>query len=190
MEAEECVLSEEQQLLRRVRSLDETALGTVFDTYYPRLYRYVYQHLRHQATAEDLAAEVFTRLLEHLAGGGGPRQYLQAWLYRVAHNLVVDESRRQVYRDHELLEEWMTTGRQDVVGDVQQALAWQRARAALAELTPQQRAVIVLKFLEGCSNKEVARVLETSEGAVKSLQHRGLAAMRRALEQAEVRQEG
>jgi RNA polymerase sigma-70 factor (ECF subfamily) len=180
-EAEERVLSEERQLLRRVRSLDEAALGVVFDTYYPRLYRYIYHHLRHRETAEDLAAEVFARMLEKLANGGGPRKHLQAWLYRVAHNLVVDTSRRQVYRNHEPLDDWTAPAGQDVEGEVQQAMAWQLARTALVELTPQQRAVIILKYLEGLSNREVARVLDTSEGVVKSLQHRGLAAMRRNL---------
>jgi RNA polymerase sigma-70 factor (ECF subfamily) len=182
-------LSEERELLRRVRSLDEAALAAVFDTYYPRLYRYIYQHLRHQATAEELAAEVFARMLEQLAWGGGPRRHLRAWLYRVAHNLVVDESRRRVHRDHQVLEEWMAVGGQDVEGEVHQAVAWQHGRAALAELTAQQRAVIILKYLEGWTNKEVARVLETTEGAVKSLQHRGLAAMRRTLVQNGVTQE-
>jgi RNA polymerase sigma-70 factor (ECF subfamily) len=182
-------LSEEEQLLRRVRALDESALGTVFDTYYPRLYRYIYQHLRHQTTAEDLAAEVFARLLEQLAGGGGPRKHLQAWLYRVAHNLVIDESRRRIHRNHEPFQDWAAAGQQDVAGDVHQALAWQRAHAALAELTPQQREVIVLRFLEGCSHREVACILDTSEGAIKSLQHRALAAMRRALEQTGVTKE-
>ena len=188
-EAEERVLSEERKLLRRVRSLDEAALGTVFDTYYPRLYRYIYQHVHHQATAEDLAAEVFARMLEQLTNGGGPRRHLQAWLYRVAHNLVVDTSRRQVHRNHEPLEDWTAVSGQDVEGEVQQAMAWQQASAALAELTPQQRAVIILKYLSGLSNKEVAHVLETSEGAVKSLQHRGLASMRRALAENGVMQE-
>jgi RNA polymerase sigma-70 factor (ECF subfamily) len=182
-------LSDERRLLRRIRSLDQAALGAVFDTYYPRLYRYIYQHLRHQATAEDLAAEVFARMLEQLADGGGPRRHLQGWLYRVAHNLVIDASRRRAIRDHDSLEDWMPAGGQDVEDDVQQAMAWQQASAALVELTPQQRAVIILKYLEGLSNKEVARVLDTSEGAVKSLQHRGLAALRRTLGQNGVTQE-
>lgn len=182
-------MSEERELLQRIRSLDEAALGAVFDSYYPRLYRYIYQHMRHQATAEELAAEVFARMLEQLAQGRGPQRHLRAWLYRVAHNLVVDESRRRVHRDHEALEEWMAIDGQDVEGEVHQAVAWQYARAALGALTSQQRAVIILKYLEGWSNREVARVLDTSVGAVKSLQHRGLAGMRRALEEAGLPQE-
>lgn len=182
-------MSDERKLLRRVRSLDEAALGAVFDTYYPRLYRYIYQHLRHQDTAEDLAAEVFARMLEQLANGGGPRRHLQAWLYRVAHNLVIDASRRREIRDHQSLEDWTAACDQDVEVDVHQAWAWRQACTALVALTPQQRAVIILKYLEGLTNKEVARVLDTSEGAVKSLQHRGLAAMRRTLVQNGVTQE-
>ena len=69
----------------------------------------------------------------------------------------------------------------DVEGEAHRATLRAQARAALDELTDKQRAVIILKFLEGCSNREVSQILETSVGAVKALQHRGLAAMRRHL---------
>jgi RNA polymerase sigma-70 factor (ECF subfamily) len=174
-------LTDEQTLLRGARSLDGTSLGTVFDTYYPLLYRYIYHHTGHQATAEDLTAEVFKRLLEQLANDKGPDRHLRAWLYRVAHNLVVDEARRRVHRDHEPLDREQAAARQDVETSVQAALLKRQARAALEELTPKQRAVIILKYLEGYDNREVARMLDISVGAAKSLQHRALAAMRKKL---------
>jgi RNA polymerase sigma-70 factor (ECF subfamily) len=179
----EHVAVDEKALLRRARSLDDSALGTVFDTYYPLLYRYIYHHVHHRATAEDLTGEVFARLLTHLAEGRGPRRHLKAWLYRVAHNLVIDESRRRIHRDHEPLDDWSLQDGRDVEMQAHTSLAWQRARAALEELSPKQRAVIILKFLEGYDNKEISRILELSVGAVKSLQHRGLASMRRHLTQ-------
>lgn len=172
---------DERELLRQARALDEAALGAIFDTYYPRLYRYIYHHLGHAATAEELAAEALTRLLEQLAGGGGPTRHLRAWLYRVAHNLVVDESRRRVHRDHEALDEGSVSGGANVAQQAEAAILHHQARAALDELTPQQRAVLVLKFLEGYENREISHILEISVGAVKALQHRGLAAMRRHL---------
>ncbi len=175
-------MSGERALLRRVRALDEAAIGTVFDTYYPLIYRYIYRHVRHQTTAEDLAGEVFTRMLEQLAEGRGPKRQLKAWLYRVAYNLVVDDSRRRVHRDHEPLAEPIESVEQKVEDLVHRAVLQEQARAALDELTPKQQTVITLKFLEGCSNREVSRILETSVGAVKALQHRGLASMRRHLE--------
>ena len=170
---------EEQALLRGARELDEPALSTIFETYYLPLYRYIYQHLRHRATAEDLTAEVFSRMLEQLAGGRGPDQHLRAWLYRVAHNLVIDNARRQVHRDHDSLDEGMVSSGQDLKREVHGAIQRQQAGAALQRLTPMQRAVIILKYLEGYTNKEISSILELSVGAVKALQHRGLASMRR-----------
>ena len=167
---------------QRLRALDPSVLGAVFDTYYPPVYRYIYHQVRHQMTAEDLAGEVFTRLIEQLAQGRGPDRHLRAWLYRVAHNLAVDHMRGQSYGQAVPLEEWTAGGSQNVAADAERAIVWQQACRALDELTPEQRAVIILKYLEGWSNQEVARVLETTIGAVKALQHRGLAAMRRQLE--------
>jgi len=176
-------LVEEQALLRGARELDEPALSAIFETYYPLLYRYIYHHARHRATAEDLTAEVFSRMLEQLAKGRGPEQHLKAWLYRVAHNLVVDNARRQVHRDHDPLDEEMVSTEQDVELEVHGTIQGQQAGMALQRLTPMQRAVIILKYLEGYTNKEISSILELSVGAVKALQHRGLASMRRYLAQ-------
>jgi RNA polymerase sigma-70 factor (ECF subfamily) len=163
--------------------LDETALSVIFDTFYPSLYRYIYHHLGHQASAEDLAAEVFARMLERLAEGRGPKRHLQAWLYRVAHNLVVDECRRWVHRDHMQLDQARISPEPDIEMQAQRAVLRQKAEAALEELTPKQRAVLILTILEGYADREVARVMNRSVGAVKSLRRRGLAAMRRHLVQ-------
>jgi RNA polymerase sigma-70 factor (ECF subfamily) len=180
---------DELDLLRGARSLDESALGTVFDTYYPLLYRHIYYHVHHQETAQDLTAEVFARMLAEFAEGRGPERHLRAWLYRVAHNLVIDESRRRVHRDHDPLDEQTVSTEEGVESQTQAAILWQHARAALMELTPKQRTVIILKFLEGYDNKEISRILEMRVGAVKALQHRGLASMRRNLVRAGVIEE-
>jgi RNA polymerase sigma-70 factor (ECF subfamily) len=183
-------LGSKRSLLRRVRALEEEAIGTVFDMYYPSIYRYVYHHVHHRPTAEDLAGEVFTRMLEQLVDGGGPDRNLKAWLYRVAYNLLVDNSRRQVHRDHEPLAEQVLSLERDVDEQVHQNLLQEQAQAALDTLTPKQRTVIVLNFLEGWSNSEVARVMQTSVGAVKALQHRGLASMRRYMLSSGAKREG
>ena len=174
-------MAKERALLRGARDLDEPALSAIFETYYLPLYRYIYQHLRHRATAEDLAAEVFSRMLEQLAAGRGPEQHLRAWLYRVAHNLVVDHTRRQVHRDHDPLDGALVSTGQDVGMEVHDAIQRERAAVALQRLTTAQRAVIILKYVEGYTNAEVASMLDLSVGAVKALQHRGLASMRRYL---------
>jgi RNA polymerase sigma-70 factor (ECF subfamily) len=174
-------VNNERDLLARARALDEAALGAIFDSYYPVLYRYLYYHVHHRQTAEDLAAEVFARMLEQLARGDGPRRHLRAWLYRVAHNLVVDESRRRVHRDHEPLDEQVAMVEGEVEAQAEASMLRGRAHAALMALTPAQRTVIALKYLEGCENHEIARILGTTVGAIKALQHRGLAAMQQHL---------
>ncbi len=179
---QEIALSDEKELLRQARELDETALATVFDRYYQPLYRYIYHHVGGDiATAEDLTAEVFRRFLEQVKEQRGPKEYLKAWLYRVAHNLVIDEARRSARRPQQALNEELEAGGLDVAGEAHNAILHEQARAALSHLTVRQREVVILKFLEGLENDEIARILQLSVGAVKALQHRGLQAMRQHL---------
>jgi len=174
----------EKDLLRRARAFDEDALAQVYDKFYAPIYRYVYHHLGDVRTAQDLTGEVFRRFLEALREGRGPRRHLQAWLYRVAHNLVVDELRRFQHRDHLPLDAARTVASEvDPEEQAEIHLARERARAALNRLTPDQRQVIILRFLEGLSINEVAHIVGKPAGAVKALQHRALNALRRHLTQ-------
>lgn len=173
---------DDQSLLERASTLDESALAEIFDTYYVSLYRYIYTHVGHVETAEDLAAEVFHRLLAGLHNGRGPRRRLKPWLFRVAHNVVVDDIRRQSHRNHLPLDEHVALLDESPVDEqAEQAVLMAATQQALAHLTPKQRAVITLKFVAGMDNAEVAHSLSLPVGAVKALQHRGLAALRRTL---------
>jgi RNA polymerase sigma-70 factor (ECF subfamily) len=163
------------------RPLDKDRLAAVYDEYYQPLYRYIYRQVGDVETTRDLTAEVFHRLLRAVQRGTSPDQHLAAWLYRTAHNIVVDHYRRQEHRQHLSLDEALINADDDPVGTAERRISAAQVRAALQHLTPDQRQVIVLKFLEGLSNQEVAAVLEKPVGAVKSLQHRALAALQRQL---------
>ena len=167
-------------LLQRIRQWDTVALAEVYDKFYQRIYRYIYCYLGRADAAEDLAANVFTRLLNAARNGNSPRSNLSAWLYRVAHNLVVDSFRRKPTQDLEL-GEWLDSGEPDLTHTVEQNLQLERVRAALKQLTEIQQQVIVLKFLEGMDSREAAAILGKSEGAVDALQHRALLALRKVL---------
>jgi RNA polymerase sigma-70 factor (ECF subfamily) len=162
-------------------SFNGSNLAAVYDAYYPALYRYVYRQVSQVEIARDLTADVFQRLLQAIQKGNGPRQDTKAWLYRTAHNIVVDHYRRQQHRDHLPLFEGIVDGEMDLAKTAETNLAADAVRRALDELTPDQRQVITLKFLGGLSNSEVADVMEKSIGSVKSLQHRALAALQRQL---------
>jgi RNA polymerase sigma-70 factor (ECF subfamily) len=157
-------------------------LAAIYDEYHSPIYRYIYRQVGDVESARDLTAEVFHRLLRSLQDRGGPDRNLSGWLYRTAHNMVVDFYRRQQHRRHLPLDETLVDCDDDPVETVERRLSAAQVRAALQHLTPDQRQVIVLKFLEGLSNQEVAKVLDKPVGAVKSLQHRALATLQRQLD--------
>ena len=84
-----------ERLLRLAQRWDEAALCETYDTYAPAIHRYIYRKTGDADTAQDLTAETFQRFLEALKRGAGPTEHLSGWLYRVAHNLIVDHYRRQ-----------------------------------------------------------------------------------------------
>ncbi len=171
----------DEGFLSQVRNLEEAALSAVFNLYYPAIYRYIYRHIGHDCAAEDLTGEVFQRLLEALERGAGPERNIQAWLYRVAYNLIIDDSRRQSYRQHEALDEQMPHDQPGIENAAHQAIMARAARRALEKLTLKQRSVIILRFLEGMSLAETAEVMKLPISAIKALQQRGLAGLRRHL---------
>jgi len=173
-------LTEDAELLNRIRQYEQVALAEAYDQYYDRIYRYVYRFLGQAGASEDLTASVFVRLLTAVRNGNSPRQNLSAWLYRVAHNLVVDSFRRKPTEDLELAE-WLEGHDPDVLHTVEQQLQLDRVRQALLDLTPSQQQVIVLKFVEGLESQEIAGIMDRSEGAVDALQHRALLALRKTL---------
>ena len=175
-------MHDESLLLERAKEYDSRALGEIYDTYFDKIYRYVYRHLGKAHLAEDLTADVFLKLLEAIKASRSPRTNLSAWLYRVAHNLVVDHFRRWAGGESLPLEERLVAAGDDLTVVMEKKLAQQQLRAAISHLTTDQQQVIVLKFVEGLSNAQVGQVLDKTEGAVKSLQHRALASLQRIME--------
>ncbi len=177
-------MDSEKTLLRKARSWDMDALARIYDTYSPGVYRYAVRLLGNADLAEECVAETFRRFLQTLHNGGGPRRFLKAYLYRVAHNWISDHYRRQVPEGPlDEAVQAVADGRPDheVIFREQQAAV----RRALAQLTPEQRQVVVLRFLEEWSLAEVAQAMGKSVGAVKALQHRALNALRSLLQDME-----
>lgn len=160
---------------------EQSGLAAVYDCYHLLIYRYIYRQIGDVETARDLAAETFRHLLTAVKQGHGPRDNLKAWLYQTAHHLVIDFYRRQKHRNHLPLAEELIDMRDDPVGLAENHLSAEQIRAALHQLTFEQQQVIVLKYLEGLSNAEVADIIGKPIGAVKSLQHRALVALRSEL---------
>jgi len=176
-------LQTSDSLLKCIRQWDENALTRVYDQYAPAIYRYAYRLTGHTQTAQEIVSDTFYRLLLALKNGGGPEQHLSAWLYRVAHNLIVDFYRRQPEQDQVTLDEALHVAVSDMHEErILRREEVERVRHALWLLTPLQQQIIALRFLEGLTNEQVAQCVERTVGAVKALQHRALDSLRRVLE--------
>lgn len=171
--------------LQRANNCDRNTLAGIYDDFQPRIYRYVYRQIGDVETTRDLTAEVFKRFLQAVHEGKGPAEYLSAWLYRVAHNLVVDHYRREQYRQHMPLDQDLYASGDNTGQTAENLVMAGNVRQALRQLTPDQQQVIALRFLEGLTTREVAKITGKPAGAIKSLQHRALAALQRQLLQSE-----
>jgi RNA polymerase sigma-70 factor, ECF subfamily len=170
----------EQELLTQAGQFNSCALAEIYDIYSPRLYRYSMRLLGDDCAAEDCVSETFSRFLKALQAGKGPRDYLQAYLFRTAHNLVVDHYRRHAEHSAEELDEDLPHA-ETTESVAEDNLRQNCVRAALHKLTEDQQQVVALKFLEGWENEEIAHALHKPIGAVKSLQHRALAQLQKIL---------
>jgi len=173
---------EERKLIRRAKSGDPAAFAEIYDAHYPAIYRYVFFRVGSEPVAEDLAGEVFVRLVEKIDQFTYRGRPLLAWLYTIARNLVADHHRHTGKATLVPLDEGLVADSVDPEDAASLTLSQRRLAAALQELTEEQRQVVVLKFFEGLDNQTVAMIVDKSVGAVKSLQHRGLAALRRVFE--------
>ena len=171
----------DQALLDRAKRFEAQGLEEIFDTYSPGIYRYAYRLLGDAELARECMSETFSRFLEALKRDSGPDNYLQAYLYSIAHNWVTDYYRSKVPPSLPLDGELSADPADEPHRAVAQQTANEQLRGALALLTPDQRQVIVLKYLEDWETEAIARTLHKPVGAVKALQHRALEALRRIL---------
>ena len=139
----------EQTLLVRARQFDQSALAEIYDRYSPGIYRYAWRSLGDVELAEECLADTFRRFLEALKRGAGPQEHLKAYLYRIAHNWISDYYRRRPPASISLDERELPDPDSGPDEDAQKAIWRQQIHRALGELTPDQRQVIILKYLEG-----------------------------------------
>lgn len=177
---------DEASLLQRARERDPAALAIIYDTYAPKIYAYIYRHIRDPHRAEDITSTVFLKMLESLDGNNFARDKLQSWLYRIAHNAIVDDVRYQQRRPTQTLYDTMVISPENDPSFIankhmKEEVVWN----AIQKLTEDQKDVIILRFGEGLTAPQVAQILGKTEEAVRALQRRGLANLRKLLSQAQ-----
>ena len=174
-------MQDEAALLARARQFDTDALAQIHDSYYGPIFRYIAFRVSDRDVAEDLASEVFTRFLSALRQRTPPSSTLRGWLYGVAANVVSDHLRRRYRAPHVELDEPIASYDAGPAEVAEATLAREDLRLAMASLTEEQQHVIALRFGRELPIQEVARTIGKTEGAVKQLQARAIAALARKL---------
>lgn len=172
--------NEEQILLDRIRDLDERTLGHLHDRYYPELFRFALYRIGDQQSAEDVASEVFVRLIDAVKVGRGPAQTVRGWLFGVASNLVAEHFRKAPRESAELHDEMPASG--SIVGEVEARMRNAQLVRSMQALTREQQDVLSFRFALGYSLEETATAMGRNVNTIKQLQFRAVSALKRQLE--------
>ena len=174
---------DEATLVQRAVAGDADAFGKLYLLHLDAIYRYIYYRVENVDDVEDLTEQVFLNAWDALPGYKQRRHPFTSWLYRIAHNIVVDYHRR--YKPTVPLpppervdweKEEITSLEQVIEAEEASALA-----TAITQLSDDQQQVIVLRFIQGLKHAEVARIIGKSESACRVIQHRALTTLKRLL---------
>jgi RNA polymerase sigma-70 factor (ECF subfamily) len=173
---------DEQALVGRSIAGDADAFGELYRLHLDAIYRYVYFRVGDANDAEDITEQVFLKAWEALPGYKQYGHHFTSWLYRIAHNMVVDHHRRHPMMPLPATVEGAWECRQadalDQVIDAEESAALSKAIARLPE---DQQQLIALRFIEGLDHAEIAQIMNKSQGACRVLQHRALTVLNRLL---------
>lgn len=165
---------------------DKEAFGEIYERYVEKIYKYIYYRTGNAEDAEDLTARVFFRAMAHVENFEDRGVPFQAWLYRIAHNLVAnhhrDRGRRKIIPLDEYIVSSLSTGGPDGperTAEVNEER--ERLLIAVRRLPDDRQQLLLLKFVDRLSNAEIGEIMGRTEGAVKSLYHRTLLALREDL---------
>lgn len=177
--------AEEQRLIQRAQAGDTDAFAALYREHVQVIYRYIAYRVNDPQLAEDLTGDVFVRALEGLDRYRDQGRPWLAWLYRIAHARVVDHYRQRRRRPDE---SDIDAEPLSVTPDMDENLLRQQAarelRRMIAQLTPDQQQVVILRFIEGYKVETVARLMGKQPNAIKQLQHRALRSLAGRLQRA------
>ena len=172
----------EEYFVRQAIDGNQAAFTHLYDMYFDRIYRYIFVRIRRQAEAEDLTQEVFIKALKAIESYKVGKTPFASWLFRIAHNQVIDHVRKRSRAPETSLDEAPPTiGCEDPVTIVEQQFEIAELNAAILELTPAQQEVVSLRFIAGLPIADVAKIVGKSEGTVKALQFNATISLRKLL---------
>ncbi|MFZ0343360.1 MAG: sigma-70 family RNA polymerase sigma factor [Gaiellaceae bacterium] len=173
-----------RELVARGQQGDREALEELYLIHFDRIYSYLHVSVGNRHDAEDLTTQTFLKMLEKIGSFKWQSAPFSAWLFRIAHNLAMDHfrSRRRWQPEEEVPEQ---PGDEEPSAELRamQTIGRESMLKLIDQLSPEQQQVLTLKFVFNLPNAEVAAILDKTEGAIKSLQHRALVSLQKQIAQ-------
>jgi RNA polymerase sigma-70 factor, ECF subfamily len=173
-----------RKLVERAQKGDRSALEELYLIHFDRIYSYLHVSVGNRHDAEDLTTQTFLKMLESIGRFRWQSAPFSAWLFRIAHNLAMDHfrARKRVQPEEEVPE---PIGSEEPSAELEamQSIGRESMLELIDKLSPEQQQVLTLKFVFNFPNADVAKILDKTEGAIKSLQHRALASLQKQLAQ-------
>jgi len=159
----------------------EVIVGNLYEQYYDRIVRYIFIRINDKGEAENLGGEVFLKALQSLASFRGQTEQIRAWLFKIAHNLVVDYLRKMSKRKNVSIDKVEIADKLNLEELMDANLEIERLSKAIQRLTSAQREVIGLRFFAGLSSDEVGNILGKNSGAVREMQRAAIETLRKEM---------
>jgi RNA polymerase sigma-70 factor (ECF subfamily) len=172
-----------RSLVDRAQKGDRAAIEELYLIHFDRIYSYLHMTVSNRHDAEDLTTQTFLKMLESIGRFRWQSAPFSAWLFRIAHNLSMDHFRaRRRWQPEEDVPEPRDSEEPSAEAEAMQSIGRQSMLDLIDTLSYEQQQVLTLKFVFNFANADVAKILDKSEGAIKSLQHRALASLQKQIE--------
>jgi RNA polymerase sigma-70 factor, ECF subfamily len=175
-------LQDEESLVRRAQQRDAEAISQLYEAYFDKIYRYIALRVRNETEAEDLTQQVFMKMLQSISSYKIKGLPFSSWIYRIAHNQVVDFLRQQNKKSTVDIEGIpLPDMGEDPQHIMEQEVDIEQLKQATRKLTSAQQEVLSLRFASELSIAQCAEIMGKTEGAIKALQHSAVLALRKVL---------
>ena len=171
-----------RKLVERAQAGERDALEELYLIHFDRIYSYLHMTVGNRHDAEDLTTQTFLKMLESIGRFRWQAAPFSAWLFRIAHNLSMDHFRaNRRWQPEEEVPEPPDSQERSAEDEAMQSIGRQSMMSLIDTLSPEQQQVLTLKFVFNFPNGDVATILEKTEGAIKSLQHRALVSLQKQI---------
>ncbi len=179
-------MQDEQSLVQRAQKHDQEAFARLYEEYFDKIYRYIALKIGNRVEAEDITQQVFVKALNSISSYKWQGLPFSAWLFRIAHNQVVDYLRKKTRQSTVSLNESFMASKDNPYSTTEKKMDIEQMVMATRKLTAAQQEVILLRFSGELPIAQVSSIMGKSQGAVKALQHSAIVALRKIMQTGEV----